>query len=238
MKRILPQLPQWTYEEGNQGDNLESAYDAVVSQLRRYAGHVAAYVGGVYITYKSVEQSGAVYEPETKTTQKAALAFIDREIFNEPTWLNVEYLNRFTQDPLGKLKTLPNGVIDRLVTASMMANMVKFATYAAEPYQPSDYVKDLVNMVFKETTTGAKVSPYRRYLQTRMVTKAITEWLANVNSDGRPYLYNMLTTIQSRVKNARGGDEITRAHYASLAQQISEAFEHPEHPQQGQTAAR
>ena len=238
LKRILPQLPQWTYEEGNQGDNLESAYDAVVSQLRRYAGHVAAYVGGVYITYKSVEQSGAVYEPETKTTQKAALAFIDREIFNEPTWLNVEYLNRFTQDPLGKLKTLPNGVIDRLVTASMMANMVKFATYAAEPYQPSDYVKDLVNMVFKETAAGAKVSPYRRYLQTRMVTKAISEWLANVNSDGRPYLYNMLTTIQSRVKNARGGDEITKAPYASLLQQISEAFEHPEHPQQGQTAAR
>ena len=238
LKRILPQLPQWTYEEANQGDNLEGAYDAVVSQLRRYAGHVAAYVGGVYITYKSVEQAGAVYEPETKTTQKAALAFIDREIFNEPTWLNADYLNRFSQDPLGKLKTLPNGVVDRLVTASMMANMAKFATYAAEPYQPSDYVKDLVGMIFKETATGAKVSPYRRYLQSRTVTKAITEWLGNVNSDGRPYLYNMLTTIQSRVKNARGGDEVTRAHYASLAQQISEAFEHPEHPQQSQGSGR
>lgn len=228
LKRIVTELPQWIYEEGNLGDNLSSAYDAVVAQLRRYEGHVAAYVGGVYITNKSVEQAGPVYVPEDKDTQKEALDFLDREIFNEPTWLNVDYLTRITQDPLGKLKPLANAAIDRLMTASMFANMARFAAYAEKPYQPNDYANDLLGMIFKETTSGAKVSPYRRHLQKYTVTKAVDEWLENANSDGRPYLYYVLTSIQSRLKNARGGDEITRAHYASLVQQISAAFEHPE----------
>jgi len=229
LKRIVVQLPQWTREEGNLGDNLETSYDAVVSQLNRYSGHVAANIGGVFITYKSVEEEGAVYQPEDKIRQKNALNFLDREIFNEPTWLKVDYVNRFAQSPVTKLKPLVDGVVNKLVTASMMSNVNRFA-YGDNPYRPDEYVKDLVGMIFKETSSGAKVGEYRRYLQQKTVTKAISEWLGNANSEGRPYLYSMLNNILSRVKNARGGDEMTRAHYASLAQQINEAFEHPQHP--------
>ena len=227
LKRIIGELPEWTKEEGDLGDNLEGMYDAVVSQAKRYEGHVAAYVGGVYITYKSVEQDGPVYVPEEKAVQKAALAFLDKEYLNEPKWLEPDYLTRFTQDPTGRIKPLADAAINRLVTASMFANLEKFASYGDDPYRPDEYAKDIVNLIFKETSFSAKVSAYRRYLQNRTVAKAIKEWLDHPNGDGRPYLYGMLVDIRGKVKNAKGGDAVTRAHYVSIAQQIDEAFEHP-----------
>lgn len=233
LKRIITELPEWTSKEGDLGENLESMYDAVVAQLRRYEGHVAAYVGGVYITYKSIEQSGPVYVPVPRNTQKAALNFLNDEIFTEPAWLKADYLDRITQDPIGKLKPLADAAIDRLVTASTFANLDKFASYANQPYQPEEYTKDLVNMIFKEASSNKKVSAYRRYLQNRTVAKAVKEWLASVNSDAHPYLYDMLLTIKQKLNTTPGGaDAVTRAHYKSLIQQIDEAFEHPEHPSQ------
>ena len=72
LKFIVKHLPEWSYEEGNLGDNLQQVYTSLISQMRRYTGHVCRNIGGVYHNYKSVEEAGAVYQPEEKARQKRA----------------------------------------------------------------------------------------------------------------------------------------------------------------------
>ncbi len=55
---------------------MEEIYGQVVGQYNRYANHVIRNIGGVQETFKSVEQSGNVYEPTPKATQKDAVRWV------------------------------------------------------------------------------------------------------------------------------------------------------------------
>ena len=61
LKRILPKLLEWSYEEGKNYDDLKELYLNVNSQFRRYIGHVSTNVGGVFEDLKSNEEKGSVY---------------------------------------------------------------------------------------------------------------------------------------------------------------------------------
>ena len=61
LKRIVPKLIDWTYEEGKNYDDLSTLYDQVFGQFNRYMGHVRSNIGGVYQYNKTYEQEGAVF---------------------------------------------------------------------------------------------------------------------------------------------------------------------------------
>ena len=97
LKRILPNLPEWTREEADKYDNLEEMYGELIVQFGRYMNHVAKNVGGIYETFKSVEQPGDVYEVTPKALQKDAVSFLARQLFQTPDWLlNKDILNKFS----------------------------------------------------------------------------------------------------------------------------------------------
>ncbi|MCH3981897.1 MAG: zinc-dependent metalloprotease [Prevotella sp.] len=224
LKRIVKLLPQWTYEEGDMGDNLKGVYSNLIGQFIRYEGHVLRNIGGVYTHYKSVEEPGAIYTPETKAKQQEALAYLNRNVFTEPTWLISEpYINRISQSPLDILKPIASRAASTLVSASMFNNISKYA-YGADPYQPTQYISDLVALVFKEAATGSKVSAYRRYLQNEMVKNATTGY-ASASGDGQVYLASFLRAVRSKISAARSTDSATQAHYANMVQMIKDAFE-------------
>ncbi len=87
LKRILPQLPEWTKEEADVYENLDDMYSQLTIQYNRYVYHVLKNVGGIYEVPKSVEQAGDVYMPTPKATQKEAIAFFNKQLFTTPTWL-------------------------------------------------------------------------------------------------------------------------------------------------------
>lgn len=224
LRRIVKALPEWTYEEGDMNQNLRNVYSNVLGQFRRYEGHVLRNIGGVYTTYKSVEEAGAVYEPETKARQKEALEYLDRNVFTEPTWLIAEdYVNRLSSSPLDFLKPIASNAATALVSPSMFTNIARYA-YGSDPYQPEEYVTDLTNKVFRETTTGAKVTPYRRYLQTTMVNAAVSSY-PKAKGDARTYLYYFLRTVRTKLAAAHSSDAATRAHFANLQQMIRETLD-------------
>src|SRR3712207_8009536 len=68
-------------------NNLRAAYRNLVTQMARYAGNVAANIGGGYHDYKSVEQPGVNFVPVSRSTQKRAMAWLDEYVFTEPAWL-------------------------------------------------------------------------------------------------------------------------------------------------------
>lgn len=224
LRRIVKALPEWTREEGDMGTNLKDAYDNVISQFIRYEGHVLRNIGGIYTTYKSTEEDGAVYEPMTKAKQKEALDYLNRNVFTEPSWLTAEsYVDRLTNSPLSLLKPIASNAARTMASGTMFANVAKYA-YGKDPYQPETFISDLTSMVFREATTGAKTSPYRRYLQQEMVSTAITAY-PKAKGDARTYLYYFLSSIRTKLNSAHNSDPATRAHFANLQQMIRETLD-------------
>ena len=79
LQRILPNLITWTKTPNDDYVNLNEMYGEVVTQFRRYIGHVVYNFGGVYETYKKNAQDGVVYEYVSKSTQKEAIDFLTKQ---------------------------------------------------------------------------------------------------------------------------------------------------------------
>src|SRR5205085_521009 len=60
LQRILPNLTTWTRQPNEDYSDLRDMYGEVVTQLRRYVGHVCYNFGGIYETIKKNDQDGAV----------------------------------------------------------------------------------------------------------------------------------------------------------------------------------
>ena len=178
LQRILPKLPEWTREEDDKYDNLEEIYKQLIGQFGRYMGHVLKNVGGVYETFKSVEQTGDVYAPTPKATQREAVAFLNAQLFDTPRWLLDEsILNKISNpsggDPVGSIQT---GVLSSLLSASRMNTLLQSASRYSESkvYSVEDLLNDTHKGIWKELTTHQPISAWRRNLQKTYVESLIS----------------------------------------------------------------
>ncbi|HEV3414605.1 MAG TPA: zinc-dependent metalloprotease [Puia sp.] len=177
LRRILPMLPEWTREEGDKYDNLEEMYRELVGQFGKYMGHVLKNVGGVYETFRSVEQPGDVYMPAPKARQREAVAFLNAQLFQTPVWLMVDsILNKISSpsggDPVGSIQT---GVLGSLLSASRMNTLVQSAGRYGEAnvYSVEDLLSDTHKGIWKELVTHQAIPVWRRNLQKTYVESLI-----------------------------------------------------------------
>ena len=229
LQRIIGELPQWNAEEANMNTNLSRMYQAVVSQYGRYMGHVAANIGGRYITNVSVEEAGPKYAPVPKAHQQKCLDFLNERVFTRPSWLVEQpYIFTLTDTPDKYLYPLVNNVLSSgiLLSLDRMDRMDQFAQADGSNYSAQEYLKDLHVMIFSELDKGGAVSPYRRYVQNRFVSQA----LEAVNADrsktsvSRALLLGELLSIQKKAAKGKGPDAVTKAHWTALAQQIEKGI--------------
>jgi len=168
LKRILPNLPEWTREEADEYDNLQEMYENVVQQYARYMGHVTKNVGGVQETFKSVEQPGDVYEATPKATQREAVDFLNRQLFATPTWLsNKDILNKFSNPGAEEsLSTVQANTLKSLLSGARLYRLtVCTGRYGPGAYSVDDLLTDAKKGVWSELATGAPIDIYRRNLQ-------------------------------------------------------------------------
>lgn len=230
LKRVITEIPAWNVEESDMFVHVGRMYEAVVGQFNRYLGHVSANIGGRFITNHSIEQTDLVkYAPVPKARQKAALDFLNEQLFQKPAWLvDVPYIFDLTDRPDNYLYTLVNNVVSasNLLDINKLVRLQQFAEYDASNYRPEEYLSDLQAMIFSELGKGGKVDSYRRYLQRRYVTAAISSAGSDAarSSDGRNLLVASLMDIQKRAAKAKSSDAATQAHWKALAQQIESAL--------------
>ena len=231
LQRIIGQLPQWNSEEANMFTNLSRMYSALVQQYGRYMGHVAMNVGGRYITNLSVEQEGVKYAPVPKERQKDALNFLNRCLFQKPSWMVEQpYIFNLSDHAEAQyLYPLINSVVSAgsLLSLTKLDRMASFAQASSDNYSPEEYLQDLHKMIFSELDKGGKVSSYRRYLQTRLVTTALEIVKADrsKSSSSRALLMGEIISIQKAASKAKSPDSATLAHWQTLAKQIEDALD-------------
>jgi len=96
LKTVTANLFQWTKEDMDMYDNTAAMYANVCDWYRILSRTVYAEIGGVHEDIKSVEQAGDIYVPVSRDVQKRALAFLQKEVFETPTWLfDQNLLNKF-----------------------------------------------------------------------------------------------------------------------------------------------
>jgi hypothetical protein len=175
LQRILPNLPQWTKEEADMNENLSDLYTQLVLQFRRYIGHVTRNVGGVYETYKSVEEPGAVYEITPKAMQKDAVAFINKQVFATPRWLIVKDIWDRINNPTGMdpVASLQESALASLISVDRMQRMQtcieRFG--ADKTYNAIELLNDVQGGLFSELSTQKPIEYYRRLLEKSYVDK-------------------------------------------------------------------
>ncbi len=169
LKRILPKLEEWTTEDGETYDELNTMYGQLLGQFNRYMGHVSSNIGGVYEHYKAVGQEGAVYTPVSKAHQKNALRFINKELFSTPTWLidkNIADKTQFSGTG-ERIRTLQVRTLNRILKPGRMVRLVENETLnGRKAYTLLEMMNDLRRGVWKELYTANKsVDAYKRNLQ-------------------------------------------------------------------------
>lgn len=224
LKVILPALPKWTREENDKYDNLDEMYHQVVAQFSRYMGHVLKNVGGIYETFKSVEQAGDVYEPAPKARQHEAIVFLDQQLFTTPRWLlDTTILNKISNptsgDPVGSMQT---GVLGSLLSSSRLNTLLLSSDRFGESrtYTVENLLADLRQRIWKELKTHQAIDFYRRNLQKTYVDALIsvlTPATPAVNSPGLVIFFG---------PNTKNTDlpSIAKAELASLRSQIQAAI--------------
>ena len=225
LKREISKLPEWNYEEGDMDVNLQTAYKSLRAQFARYCDHVRSYIGGMYHNYKSAEEQGPVYTPVDRTTQRRALAWLNRNLFKEPVWLiSPAYVRRLSRVPENLILNTGCDIIDDL-TSAMIINLISKHSYLPGSYKPMEYVNDLVGYLFSSTASGEKVNLWTKTLQRRAINNFVKAWRVTLIDEQRPYCLAALQKIRSRLQAAHPVDADTRAHYQDLLMQIKLGME-------------
>lgn len=176
LKRILPNLSQWTREEAEDYDKLREMYGEVTGQFRRYMGHVTKYVGGVYETPRTYDQAGMIYEPTPYALQKSAVSFLNQQLFQTPTWLLDPKVMGLVRPDQGVdyIRTVQETTLNSLMDVGRLTRLIENSSLPTKAYGLDEFMTDLQSGIWQELKAGKPIDVYRRNLQKAYAEKLIS----------------------------------------------------------------
>ena len=242
LKRIVPNLVEWTAEDGKNYDDLETMYGQVLGQYNRYMGHVAANIGGVYEIYKAYDQEGAVYTHVDTETQKKAMNFLQKELFETPEWLiEQDIFNKIEFDGnMERVRGFQERTLSNILDFGRMARLIENSEINGKnAYSLINMMTDVRTGIWSELNRGGTIDIYRRnlqraylsrmeYLMTQEQPTRTSGWGSSGSridveqSDIRPVVRGELTTLQRSIRNAvnRTNDQLTHYHLQDALKRI------------------
>ena len=232
LKRIVPNLIEWSAEDTKNFSQLRELYGNVFGQFRRYVGHVSTNVGGVYEFYKSSDEGSEIYTHVEKAKQKDAIKFLNENVFETPTWLiDKEVLNRIEETGIvERIRGLQDRTLATLFNQDRLYRMQENAAVNnSQSYSIKEMMNDLVAGIYKETQSGQSPSIYRRNLQ-RTFIEGLERVLGSEankyeHSDAKAIARGTLKKIKQMLQSANASDELTKYHYADLQDRVTWVFE-------------
>lgn len=245
LKRILANLPAWTKEEADKYENLADMYTQLSGQFSRYMGHVAKNIGGVYETFKSVEEQGDVYTATPVAMQKAAMAFLQTQLFTTPKWLlDYSILNKINNPAANeRVQNIQTNILKSLLDKGRLLRLnTSYTRFGNTSYALHDMMEDTRKGLFSELTSQKATDVFRRNLQKTYVGQledlinppsmslsAATPFRAapvdientDVVSEAKAQLKKLAATL----KASTSADAATQNHYVDLQDRIKKALD-------------
>jgi hypothetical protein len=167
LKRVVPNLVEWTSRPGDDYSDLLELYGELLGQWAQYMGHVVTVIGGVMVDLKSTEQDGAVYTGVPKARQKRALEFIRRNVMDTPAWLAARSILDRIGPPAGATSVTNRqaAIVSQLFDVRRLGRLQELEAFdPAGAYPPAEYFADLKNAVFGPISGAARPDASRRAL--------------------------------------------------------------------------
>ncbi len=175
LKRILPNLLEWSKEKGENYSELDGLYKSLLGQFRRYMGHVSKNVGGIYDSPKTYDMTGDQFEIVPKSIQKDAVKFLNTQLFATPKWLiDQNILSKINpENGVESIKGMQDATLSNLLAGDRFVRLMEASSISNANYSVDEFLNDLKNGIFYELNTGASIDIYRRNIQKLYVDKMI-----------------------------------------------------------------
>ena len=242
LKRILPNLIEWSKENGEDYDELNGLYNSLTGQYRRYMGHVTKNVGGIYETPKTYDMEGNKYEVVPSSIQNEAVAFLNEQLFKTPKWLlDQNVLSKIKpENGVEAIKSIQDGTLSSLLAGDRLVRLLETSSQNKANYSVDELMSDLRKGIFSEIRANAPIDIYRRNLQKLFVSKLIetmsTEKTNVTFFSGRRIVLadtdipsiarGQLNELKNQLKAAAAGsaDRLTKFHLNDLVARIENAM--------------
>jgi hypothetical protein len=235
---IMKNLEEWTYTPDKNYEDLQELYDQVVGQYKRYIGHVSKWVGGVYETPQRVEDGKPVRVFVDKAKQKEAMEWLDKYLFEVPTWIVPDKIvYKTVRKPEyvldGCFKQAFNALLSKRLLMNINEDMLQ---NGANAYSMTEFFNDLNKNVMGAMPTDPAMAIYKRVEQKAYVNalcalmKGDTAGMAmmramggsatNDDGDVMSAVYYQLKTLKTRLQASAATDMLTKAHNDYLVSMI------------------
>lgn len=177
LKRIVPNLIEWTTKDGENYADLNEMYGHLVTQFNLYMGHVSSNVGGVYENFKTSDQEGAVYTHVDKEHQRNCLKFVNKELFQTPSWLIDEEIISKTEFSgiTERISSLQVRTLNNILNIGRLSRMAENETLnGSSAYTLTTMMSDLRKGIWNELSAGSSIDTYKRNLQRAHVERLAT----------------------------------------------------------------
>ena len=254
LKRLVPMLLPATTQATEDVSYTREGYSRIVGQFTTELRHVAAIPGSSTGQEKYGSQPGPRFTPIPRERQRAAVQFLQDNLFTTPTWLlDPAILRRLEPDgSVARINSAQRGILSTLMSDDRMARLVEYEALpgATNTYPLGEYLGDLRSGIWSELrTSSVRIDAYRRGLQRSYVELVAAKLAAPAPStprvsssaqtgqaitapsrgstDVKAMLRMELRTLDRDLAAAQGkaADAMTRAHLAEARWQIERALD-------------
>ena len=248
LKRILPNVIEWTKEEAKDYTRAEELYDNVFGQYRRYIGHITKWVGGIFDTPKTYDQTGPVFEPAPRAMQQNAVTFLHQQLFQPPMWLmNKDLTSKLkAESGVKRVADLQQTTLNRLYDTKRLQRLIEAKASYATAYGLEDFFAQMEKGIWAELSQGNATTVFRRNLQKMYLEKMISLLKPGKESKGRITTYfrttsavnptitdirslamGMLSELHTQLKrkSKKTSHKLTKYHYMDCLKRIEAALE-------------
>ena len=184
LKRIMPNILEWTREEGQDYYKASKLYKAVIDQWELYNKHVMANIGGIYLNNTVYGDGKEAYQPVPAQLQKEALQYLVENAIIPQEWL-------FTPDMIDKVfavRDAPDGEryyspvsMQRIYQTNMIYALLKtdrlmriteneiLAKKETEVFTEEYLFNQLFEAIFKKTARNKELNRFDRMTQKNYV---------------------------------------------------------------------
>jgi len=229
LKRVVPNLIQWTYEPNDAYDNLADMHKAVVRQYVRYLYHVLKNIGNNYVTKRTADEKGLVYQPVPKAKVKAAVDYLGRQLFEAPLWMYPQEITQLISTKTAdEISDQQNQTLTMLLSSGMLYNINQKTMQFEGAYTVPEFLNDLQQTVWTKFSGNEKSDFFRRSSQRSYVekmgmlllpkeldaTKVLNNALrSDVRLYGHQHLIKLRADVEKLMVNSSG---LNKLHYEDI----------------------
>ena len=231
LKIVAKNLNKWTSTVDEGYEDLEELYGELIGVWSRYCGHVITNVGGVYEELLTTNQEGQVYTHLTKVEQRAAVKWLNENVFVSPDWLIQSDIvkNIRPSGSVEQIQKMQTRQLRYLLSRSRLQRMIDNESFnGSDAYDLASMLSDLRTGVWSEAMSSSKTDAYRRNIQRAHVIRLgeLMNDESKLRSDIQSVARAELNAIQSLAKSRANsyGAGMDRYHLQDVVALVDEIF--------------